>query len=646
MEAMTKCPLCGLDAGSLPYRQKDKSGVSCRRCGDFYIDGMLICGGSPSDDRGRAILSGYTKWASILGKPPVDINVSNIKAIISDYSELTQYDKVDYLLKFLSIKEPRAGYFINLDKKYDIPVIYSADEDELMYLLSDFAQNELGYLEYVSRSSVKITPSGWGHIHLTNKIQLASDKYDLMAAIIDEETDKKIADAKEKAGIVGNRYSSGLAYQIEAFILEAANSKLENKLQIDKDIIFGTEAVLDPDNAVFLSNRINRFYEKEKTALSKILRDNFEDCRAMSFYEVAKDRLLGKYVRSLRLLQISLKTAVFDKKETILKDKRVFNMEETQEAKSVWVVHGRNENARRALFQFLRAVGLNPIEWGEAMGRTKKGAPFVGEVLDEGFRIARAVIVLLTGDDVARLREEYVSPREYELEGRPSPQPRANVIFEAGRAFGTHPDNTILVELENETTKAFSNIVGRHVLRMSNKAEKRHELVSRLRTAGCEVCIDGRQDWLSEGNFDGAALGWHYETSKQASEIRGDRQAQMPVFDRGKGTSNITGFSKKQIWNAALEVLAAEKIDIIKTSDSWIFAKTTKGDQVEVDIGIVDHPERDDLRPWAPAVSMGIDIPKYGELVDNHVWSLEQRQTLSNELYDKIINILYRECAK
>jgi hypothetical protein len=89
-------------------------------------------------------------------------------------------------------------------------------------------------------------------------------------------------------------------------------------------------------------------------------------------------------------------------------------------------------------------------------------------------------------------------------------------------------------------------------------------------------------------------------------------------------------------------VLKAEKIEVLKTSESWIFARQTIGDMVEVDIGIVDHPERDELRPWAPAVSIGIDVPKIGELSDNPTWSPEQRRTLSHDLYQKIIDVLYR----
>jgi predicted nucleotide-binding protein len=39
----------------------------------------------------------------------------------------------------------------------------------------------------------------------------------------------------------------------------------------------------------------------------------------------------------------------------------------------VFVVHGRNEKARIAMFAFLRAIGLQPIEWSEAVSLTGTG---------------------------------------------------------------------------------------------------------------------------------------------------------------------------------------------------------------------------------------------------------------------------------
>lgn len=165
--------------------------------------------------------------------------------------------------------------------------------------------------------------------------------------------------------------------------------------------------------------------------------------------------------------------------------------------RNVFVVHGRNESARRELFSFLRALGLNPLEWPEAVKLTGKGAPFVGEVLEAGFNAAQATVVLMTPDDEARLREPYRhSPED---EGQLQGQPRQNVLFEAGMAMGKHPNQTIIVELGK--LRPMSDVAGRHAIRMDDTPEKRNELAGRLETAGCSVNRSA-SDWYSAGNFN------------------------------------------------------------------------------------------------------------------------------------------------
>ncbi len=72
----------------------------------------------------------------------------------------------------------------------------------------------------------------------------------------------------------------------------------------------------------------------------------------------------------------------------------------------VFVVHGRDRVAKDAIFTFLRAVGVKPIEWNSALAMSKKSAPYIGEILDAAFAKARAVVVLFTPDDLAQLRPD------------------------------------------------------------------------------------------------------------------------------------------------------------------------------------------------------------------------------------------------
>jgi Predicted nucleotide-binding protein containing TIR-like domain len=167
----------------------------------------------------------------------------------------------------------------------------------------------------------------------------------------------------------------------------------------------------------------------------------------------------------------------------------------------VFVVHGRNTAARTAMFQFLRAIGLRPREWSQAVADTGKAMPYIGEVLDAAFSKAKAVVVLMTPDDEARLREEYRGPGDPPHETELAPQARPNVIFEAGMAMGRAPDRTVIVEVGE--VRPFSDVGGRHVVRMDDSSERRQELAQRLRDAGCDVDLGGT-DWHREGAFTAA----------------------------------------------------------------------------------------------------------------------------------------------
>jgi predicted nucleotide-binding protein len=164
----------------------------------------------------------------------------------------------------------------------------------------------------------------------------------------------------------------------------------------------------------------------------------------------------------------------------------------------VFVVHGRDQGQRNAMFRFLRSLDLQPIEWGRAVQATRQAAPYIGEILERAFQDAVAVVVLLTPDDQARLRASLLKSSDPAYEGTLTGQGRPNVLFEAGMAFGSHPRSTVLVQVGD--LRPFSDIGGRHVIKLSNRPESRQELANRLEAAGCDVDTSGT-DWLSEGDF-------------------------------------------------------------------------------------------------------------------------------------------------
>jgi predicted nucleotide-binding protein len=165
---------------------------------------------------------------------------------------------------------------------------------------------------------------------------------------------------------------------------------------------------------------------------------------------------------------------------------------------SVFVVHGRNENLRKSMFDFLRSIGLEPIEWEKAVAKARGGNPYVGDVLRKAMESAQAIVVLFTPDEEARLKAEFCNRGEKRTEGALSSQARPNVIFEAGWAVGAFPKKTILVQVGK--ARSFSDIGGRLMVHLSDDPAKRRTFANRLRNVGCKPDIDG-VDWLTTGKF-------------------------------------------------------------------------------------------------------------------------------------------------
>lgn len=165
--------------------------------------------------------------------------------------------------------------------------------------------------------------------------------------------------------------------------------------------------------------------------------------------------------------------------------------------KKVMVVYGRNQALRDSMFDFLRALKLDPIEWSEAIRATGRASPYVGEILDAAFKMTQAVVVLLSPDESVQLRRELCAD-DNEFESERGFQPRANVLIEAGMALARAENRTLLVKVG--AVNIASDIHGRHVVTMDGSAERRNEFAQRLKTAGCEP-ETGNGDWLRTGTF-------------------------------------------------------------------------------------------------------------------------------------------------
>jgi hypothetical protein len=128
---------------------------------------------------------------------------------------------------------------------------------------------------------------------------------------------------------------------------------------------------------------------------------------------------------------------------------------------------------------------------------TGQGSPYIGDVLDAAFGKAQAVVVLMTPDDIAYLHPTLAGEDDQDTE--PHFQARPNVLFEAGMAMGRSPNRTVIVEFGQ--LRVFSDIHGRHLVRLNNTLRMRQELANRLSNAGCAVNIIGT-DWHKAGDLE------------------------------------------------------------------------------------------------------------------------------------------------
>jgi predicted nucleotide-binding protein len=145
---------------------------------------------------------------------------------------------------------------------------------------------------------------------------------------------------------------------------------------------------------------------------------------------------------------------------------------------TVFVVHGRDDALRKSMFAFLRALGLKPMEWGDALAEAKGANPQIENIIDTAMSKCQAVVVLFSPDEEARLKESLCGRGEKQTEGKLAGQPRPNVLFEAGLTLGRHPEKTLLVQVGK--VRGFTDIAGRHLARLTNDTPRRNDVANRL----------------------------------------------------------------------------------------------------------------------------------------------------------------------
>ena len=174
--------------------------------------------------------------------------------------------------------------------------------------------------------------------------------------------------------------------------------------------------------------------------------------------------------------------------------------EPARDASRVFVVYGRNAKAYEATVAFLRSLGLRAWDFYELAAKCG-GAAFVGDIVRRGMQEAQAVIVLFTPDEYSSLSPALRKPHDTAKEIQRW-QSRPNVVFEAGLAMGMDEGRTILVTLGSDVS-LFSDVDGRHLVRLDNSPRARDYLRRKLIGVGCRV--QDSSDWhdpATAGDFE------------------------------------------------------------------------------------------------------------------------------------------------
>ena len=120
---------------------------------------------------------------------------------------------------------------------------------------------------------------------------LADEKYEIEKDKINKEILLQEANLKEKAGLLGQRWSSVLARKLLELNLAAAKKKIETKLRLDKEIVFSGKKIKTAENVDFLIERLRTVADTEKRTSKEKIEVMYKDCHANSYIDVDKPKI-------------------------------------------------------------------------------------------------------------------------------------------------------------------------------------------------------------------------------------------------------------------------------------------------------------------------------------------------------------------
>ena len=167
--------------------------------------------------------------------------------------------------------------------------------------------------------------------------------------------------------------------------------------------------------------------------------------------------------------------------------------------KNVLIISGKDQKLTGDIRHFLRTIGLRPVE---PQGRFPRGVSDPHEALQTAINASCAIVVVLTGEDEARLLQQwYISDDDKEYELKSYPQPRLNVLFGAGFAFAKRPSRNKTILVKRGRIRLCRYFEGhRFLVELDDSFEQRYSFIKMLRGVGCAVDLSSNE-WLDVGDF-------------------------------------------------------------------------------------------------------------------------------------------------
>jgi predicted nucleotide-binding protein len=301
----------------------------------------------------------------------------------------------------------------------------------------------------------------------------------------------------EKKLLSGQRYhKGGTLYNWGISLINQEDNEKE-LLGVSRIVLAYVEDLFDHDSFAFA---------KELPA-SKIIRTYYQELEPdLREIELLVDGAIsaGKILKDpLDLFDLDFNSFTEWIKEKYVSRRPKATTFDVKNKNKVFLVHGRNLKAKKAMIDFLESIKIEVLDWDQIIRATRNPNPYLLEIIQKGFELAQAVVVIMTPDDSGKLRKELCSNNENIDEKKLRYRPRQNVAYEAGMALGLNPRRTVLVELG--TMKLPSDLSGMHTVRMNDTIEKREELASKLRITQCILDMTG-EEWKNAGEFDQAIL--------------------------------------------------------------------------------------------------------------------------------------------